>query len=200
MVEPESIMKNICVFCGSSSGANPIYSEKAKELGVLIAKQGKRLIYGGGNVGLVGVIADEVMAHDGEVTGVIPHFLFDWEVGHEGLTELIKVESMHERKLKMSELADGFIAMPGGFGALEELGEIITWAQLSIVQKPIGVLNINGFYDYLVAQLDHLVAEKFLKLENRAMVLVSSDPIEFLHNMESYKFPKVTKRVSPEQS
>ena len=193
-------MKNICVFCGSSSGDNSIYSQKAKELGALIAQQKKCLVYGGGNVGLMGIIADEVMAHQGEVTGVIPHFLFDWEVGHEGLTELIKVESMHERKLKMSELADGFIAMPGGFGTLEELGEILTWAQLSIIQKPVGILNVNGFYDHLVAQLDHMVTEKFLKPENRAMLLVSDDAQELIALMESAKIEKTTKWVSPEQS
>jgi len=193
-------MKNICVFCGSSSGTNSIYSEKAKELGALLARQKKSLIYGGGNVGLMGIIADEVMAQQGEVTGVIPHFLFEWEVGHEGLTELIKVESMHERKLKMSELADGFIAMPGGFGTLEELGEILTWVQLSIVQKPVGILNVNRFYDHLVAQLDHMVKEKFLKPANRAMLLVSDDPNELIKLMESTKIEQTTKWVSPEQS
>jgi len=193
-------MKNICVFCGSSIGDKSIYSEKAKELGVLIAHQQKHLIYGGGNVGLMGIIADEVMTKGGEVTGVIPHFLFDWEVGHEGLTELIKVDSMHERKLKMSELADGFIAMPGGFGTLEELGEILTWVQLSIVQKPVGILNVNGFYNHLVAQLDHMVQEKFLKPENRAMLLVSDSPAELLKMMETVKITKSTKWISPEQS
>lgn len=193
-------MKNICVFCGSSSGDKSIYAQKAKDLGKLIAHREKRLIYGGGNVGLMGIIADEVMANGGEVTGVIPHFLFDWEVGHEGLTELIKVESMHERKLKMSELSDGFIAMPGGFGTLEELGEILTWIQLSIIQKPVGILNVNGFYNHLVAQLDHMVEEKFLKIENRAMVLVSDDPEELVTMMEQFKFQKTTKWVSPDKT
>lgn len=193
-------MNNICVFCGSSSGDNPVYSEKAKELGIFIAQHHKRLIYGGGNVGLMGIIADEVMKHGGKVTGVIPHFLFEWEVGHEALTELIKVDSMHERKLKMSELADGFIAMPGGFGTLEELGEILTWIQLSIIQKPVGLLNVNGFFNHLVAQMDHMVKEKFLKSKNREMVMVSDNPEELLSMMENYKFEKITKWVSPEQS
>lgn len=193
-------MKNICVFCGSSSGAQQVYTEKAKELGLLIAKQQRQLIYGGGNVGLMGVIADEVMNSGGQVTGVIPHFLFEWEVGHEGLTVLIKVDSMHERKLKMSELADGFIAMPGGFGTLEELGETLTWVQLSIIQKPVGILNVNGFYDHLVAQLDHMVKEKFLKPENRALVLVSDSPVELLKMMETVKITKSKKWISPEQS
>jgi len=193
-------MKNICVFCGSSSGEKAIYSEKAKELGKLLALQGKRLIYGGGNVGLMGAIADEVLTNHGEVTGVIPHFLFDWEVGHEGLTELIKVDSMHERKLKMSELADGFIAMPGGFGTLEELGEILTWIQLSIIQKPVGILNINGYYDHLVTQMDHMVEEKFLKPSNRQMVQVSNDPQELLLLMQDYKFEETTKWVSPDKT
>lgn len=193
-------MKNICVFCGSSSGDRSIYLEKAKELGKLIAEQKMRLVYGGGNVGLMGIIADEAMKHGGQVTGIIPHFLFDWEVGHEGLTELIKVDSMHERKLKMSELADGFVAMPGGFGTLEELGEILTWIQLSIIQKPVGILNVDGFYDHLIGQLDHMVDEKFLKPENRAMVLVSDDPGALISMMENFKFQETTKWVSPEQS
>jgi hypothetical protein len=193
-------MKNICVFCGSSSGDKSVYADKAKELGKLLAQQQKRLIYGGGNVGLMGVIADEVMTNNGEVIGIIPNFLYNMEVGHEGLTELIKVKSMHERKLKMSEMAEGFIAMPGGFGTLEELGEILTWIQLAIIQKPIGILNINGFYDHLISQLDHMVEEKFLKQENRDFVLVSDNPNELLELMGNFKFQKTTKWVSPEQS
>lgn len=193
-------MKNICVFCGSSSGTHSVYSEKAKELGNFIAQHHKRLIYGGGNVGLMGIIADEVIKRGGEVTGVIPHFLFEWEVGHQGLTELIKVDSMHERKLKMSALADSFIAMPGGFGTLEEVGEILTWIQLFIIQKPVGLLNVNGFYNHLVAQMDHMVKEKFLKPENREMVMISDNPEELVRMMEGYKFQKITKWVSPEQS
>lgn len=193
-------MKSICVFCGSSAGHNPIFAEQAKAMGQAIATNNLRLIYGGGNVGLMGIIADEVMHHNGEVTGVIPHFLFDWEVGHTGLTELIKVESMHERKKMMSELADGFIAMPGGFGTLEELGEIVTWVQLSIIQKPVGILNVNGFYDQLIAQFDTMVAQGFLKRENRNIIISNSDPVELLRQMQEYKTVSADKWITPEQT
>ena len=193
-------MKSICVFCGSSAGTNPIYAEYAKKLGSTIAHSDLRLIYGGGNVGLMGIIADQVLKFEGEVTGVIPHFLFEWEVGHTGLTELIKVESMHERKKIMSELADGFIAMPGGFGTLEELGEILTWVQLSIIQKPVGILNVNGFYDSLINQLNLMVKEGFLKQENRNMLITHSQPADLINLMQNYKLAPTTKWISPEQS
>lgn len=193
-------MENICVFCGSSSGTNKVYAVAAKSLGNLIATNGKQLVYGGGNVGLMGIIADEVLAKGGKVTGIIPHFLFDWEVGHEGLTELIKVDSMHERKLMMSQKADAFIAMPGGFGTLEELGEILTWVQLSIIQKPVGILNVNGFYDALLAQLDHMVAEGFLKQENRNMLMSSDSPTELLTMLENYKATPTKKWINPDQT
>ncbi|MDH5474420.1 MAG: TIGR00730 family Rossman fold protein [Cyclobacteriaceae bacterium] len=193
-------MKNICVFCGSSSGTNNVYSLAAKTLGQQIAARGKQLIYGGGNVGLMGIIADEVLANKGEVTGIIPHFLFEWEVGHEGLTALIKVDSMHERKLLMSQKADAFIAMPGGFGTLEELGEILTWIQLSIVQKPVGILNVNGFYDALLSQLDHMVSEGFLKQENRNLLISSDDPIVLLNNLENYQVQSTEKWIKPNQT
>ncbi|MDH5368342.1 MAG: TIGR00730 family Rossman fold protein [Cyclobacteriaceae bacterium] len=193
-------MQNICVFCGSSSGNNEIYTTISRELGALIAKREKQLVYGGGNVGLMGVIADEVLAHGGNVIGVIPHFLFDWEVGHEGLTELIKVESMHERKLLMSKKADAFIAMPGGLGTLEELSEILTWIQLSIVQKPVGILNINGFYDTLISQMDHMVSEGFLKQENRDMLISSNNPKDLLNKLENYKIQPIKKWINPNQT
>lgn len=193
-------MKSLCVFCGSSAGHNPIYVKQARVLGEILVKEELRLVYGGGNVGLMGIIADEVLKLGGEVTGVIPHFLFEWEVGHTALTELIKVESMHERKKIMSELADGFIAMPGGFGTLEELGEIITWVQLSIVQKPVGILNVNGFYDQLIAQLDNMVVEGFLKIQNRELLISHSDPEELLRLMQSYKPIPTKKWITSEQS
>lgn len=193
-------MQNICVFCGSSSGNNEIYALTSKKLGALIAKKGKKLVYGGGNVGLMGIMADEVLAHGGNVIGIIPHFLFDWEVGHEGLTELIKVDSMHERKLLMSEKADAFVAMPGGFGTLEELGEILTWIQLSIIQKPVGILNVNGFYDALISQLDHMVSEGFLKQENRNILISSKEPEDLLNKLENYKIQPIEKWITPNQT
>lgn len=193
-------MKNICVFCGSSSGTNGVYATAAKSLGNLIATNGKELVYGGGNVGLMGIIADEVLLKGGRVTGIIPHFLFDWEVGHEGLTELIKVDSMHERKQLMSQKADAFIAMPGGFGTLEELGEIVTWVQLSIIQKPVGILNVNGFYDALLSQLDHMVEEGFLKQENRNMLLSSESPEELMTMIENFKVVPTEKWINPDQT
>lgn len=193
-------MNSICVFCGSSTGFNSIYINEAKVLGKLLVENKKRLIYGGGNVGLMGIIADEVLANGGKVTGVIPHFLIDWEVGHGGLTEMIKVDSMHERKMIMSELADGFIAMPGGFGTLEELGEILTWVQLSIIQKPVGILNVNGFYDHLIAHMDNMVNEGFLKTQNREMLIESQNSINLLEKMEEFTPIATKKWIHPEQT
>jgi len=182
-------MKNICVFCASSLGSNPIYKETAQQLGKIFTDHDIRLIYGGGNVGLMGVIADSVLEHGGEVYGVIPELLMKKEVGHQNLTKLFVVETMHERKTKMFELSDGIIALPGGFGTLEELTEVLTWAQLGMHQKPIGILNINGYYTKLLELFDHMVSEKLLKKENREMVLVSDNPEEFLDLMRKYKAP-----------
>ena len=190
----------MCVFCGSSKGHNEIYAAKAVELGSLLTNNNIELIYGGGNVGLMGVIADQVLLKGGKVTGVIPHFLFDWEVGHEGLTKLIKVDSMHERKLLMSEMADAFIAMPGGFGTLEELGEILTWIQLSIITKPVGVLNVNGFYDSLLNQMDNMVKEGFLKSENHSMLLSSDSPSELLKMLHNFTPNKAEKWINRDQT
>lgn len=173
-------MKNICVFCGSSIGENLIYKQKAEELGKLIVDHGLRLVYGGGNIGLMGVIADSVLQHGGEVIGVIPEFLKSREVGHEQLTELIVVNSMHERKLKMAELADAFIAMPGGYGTLEELAEITTWVQLGLMNKSIGILNVNGFYDSLINQITFMKEQRFISIENHQMLIFNSDPQKLL--------------------
>ena len=193
-------MKNICVFCGSSAGNNNIYTDLARSLGRLIASKGMRLVYGGGDVGLMGIIADAVLASGGEVIGVIPHFLDEREVGHQNLTELIRVDSMHQRKLLMSEKSDGFLAMPGGFGTLEELAEILTWVQLSILNKPVGMLNVNGFYNYLSEQLNHMVTAGFLKQENREILIEREDPEELLTAMLSYKAKKVGKWISPDKT
>jgi len=169
-------MKSICVFCGSSKGKNPVYESAAVELGRIIADKGLTLVYGGGSIGLMGILADTVLKLEGSVTGVIPKFLYDLEVGHNGVSELIIVESMHERKAKMAEIADSFIALPGGYGTLEELSEIITWVQLKLIEKPVGLLNLNGYYDHFISQLDHMVEESFLKIKNRNILISADNP------------------------
>ncbi len=171
---------NICVFCGSSFGTNPVYKEAAKKLGFLMADQNHALVYGGGNVGLMGVVADAVLEKGGSVTGVIPKFLLDREVGHTGLTQLEIVTSMHERKKRMADLADAFIAIPGGWGTLEEIAEILTWKQLGLIRQPVGVLNINQFFDPLLAQMQAMVTEGFLRDENFQSVKTSDSPTELL--------------------
>lgn len=181
-------MNNICVFCGSSSGIGPLYADQAKNLGVLLAENNKNLVYGGGKVGLMGIIADAVMDNGGTVIGVIPDFLMKKEVGHLGLTELLVVRSMHERKQKMAELADAFVAMPGGFGTLEELAEILTWVQLGIIKKPVGLLNLNGFYDHLLLQMDTMVKNGFLKPQNRKLIINITKPEDVIPSLESHAF------------
>ncbi len=179
-------MKNIAVYCGSSKGINPIYTTATQKLGKLLAQRKINLIYGAGNVGLMGVLADEMLEQHAKVVGVIPQFLKDWEVAHQGLTELIVVDTMHQRKQIMADRSDGVIALPGGFGTLDELFEMLTWGQLHLHAYPIGILNINGYYDYLVQHLDKMVVEGFLSAKNRAMVQISSNPEELLESMESY--------------
>lgn len=156
-------MKSIAIFCGSSTGADPIFAEAARAMGRAIAERELRLVYGAGSVGLMGIVANEVLAHGGKVLGVIPQFLVDLEVGHTGLTELIVTETMHERKLAMAEAADGFIAMPGGIGTLEELIEVLTWTQLGVHQKQCGLFNVGGYWDHLIRMIDHMVDQRFLK-------------------------------------
>ncbi|MGK7391771.1 MAG: TIGR00730 family Rossman fold protein [Candidatus Cyclobacteriaceae bacterium M2_1C_046] len=180
-------MKSICVFCGSSTGNNEIYSQQAKKLGIAIAKANLELIYGGGKVGLMGIVADEVLRQNGKVTGVIPDFLYKKEVAHEGLSNLIIVESMHERKLKMSTLADSFIAMPGGFGTLEELAEIITWNQLNLVNKPVGILNVGKFYNSLLDYFDTMVEEGFVNVNFRKTIISEGDPAKLINSLNHRK-------------
>ena len=175
-------MKSICVFCGSSIGDDPVYASATGELARIIVSKGLTLVYGGGSIGLMGILADKILSLNGKVTGVIPKFLYDLEVGHDGVSELIIVESMHERKARMAEIADAFIALPGGFGTLEELSEIMTWVQLKLIEKPVGLLNINGYYDHFIRQLDHMVDESFLKVKNRKILHSSENP-EVLVNM-----------------
>ena len=169
----------ICIYCGSSPGTDPAYMESAREIGTLIAERGLKLVYGGGDVGLMGAAADAALAAGGEVIGVIPQDILDKEVGHGGITELHTVDSMHERKMKMASLSDAFIALPGGIGTLEEIIEVLTWSQLGFHTKACGVLNINGFFDPLFQLLDHMVDKRFLTPEHRDELLVA-DSVEVI--------------------
>ncbi len=186
-------MKYICVFCGSSPGARPDYLQAAKQLGYILADQGIGLVYGGAKVGMMGKVAEAVLEKKGEVIGVIPKGLVEKEVSFTGLADLRVVDSMHERKALMAELSDGFIALPGGLGTLEEFFEVATWAQLGIHPKPCGLLNISHYYDKLMEFLDHTAAEKFVEAEHRSMILVDEDPERLLHKFETYRPPTVDK-------
>ncbi len=188
-------MKSIAVFCGSSSGNNGIYEEQAVLLGETLAQKRIRLIYGGGKVGLMGVIANAALGAGGHVTGVIPGFLQTREVAHDNLTEMFRVDSMHERKALIDKLCDGVIAMPGGFGTLDELFEMLTWGQLGLHQKPVGLLNINGYFSHILKAIETMVNEGFLKEINRDMVLVCEDIHDLLHKMSSYRAPDVPKWI-----
>jgi uncharacterized protein (TIGR00730 family) len=188
-------MKRITVFCGSSPGFEAKFMHEAYRLGSTLAALGIGLVYGGARVGLMGAVADGALAGGGTVTGVIPHFLQTKEITHEGLTELILVESMHERKTKMNALCDGVIAMPGGFGTLEEFFEMLTWAQLGLHSKPIGLLNVDGFYDPLLQMAEVMVEKGFLKASNQEMVLAESDIDALLERMRAYQAPEVPKWI-----
>jgi uncharacterized protein (TIGR00730 family) len=180
-------MKRICVFCGSNPGRGGKYRNTAVKLGHALAERGLGLVYGGGKVGLMGTIADAVLERGGEVIGVIPEDLVRKEVAHEGLADLRVVGSMHERKALMERLSDGFIAMPGGFGTLDEFCEILTWAQLGLHQKPCGILNVDGYFDLFMKFVDHSVAQGFVRAEHRALVLESCEPEELLAGFAKYK-------------
>lgn len=179
-------MRSLCIYCGSSVGASPAYVDAARLLAKAMVDDNIALVYGGGKVGLMGVIADEVLRLGGDATGVIPKALMDKEVGHGGLTRLHIVKDMHERKAMMADLSDGFVAMPGGIGTLEELFEVFTWSQLGLHDKPIGLLNVNGFYDGLTAFLRHVVNEKFLKAEQASILLHETDPGTLVTRLKSY--------------
>ncbi|QIP11467.1 TIGR00730 family Rossman fold protein [Spirosoma aureum] len=179
-------MQSIVVYCGSNPGTNPIYKEVAIELGEKLATRNIRLIYGGGGFGLMGTVADTVLNNGGEVTGVIPNFLADLEVAHKTLTELHFVETMHERKYKMVQLAKGVIALPGGYGTLDELFEILAWRQLKIYDGPVAIINTNGYYDLMLQQLDRMVADGFLKAENRSLLLVAESVEQVLDQIEAF--------------
>lgn len=189
-------MRRICVYCGSSSGARPVYAEAARSLAGVLVRHELELVYGGANRGIMGIIADAVLEQGGNVHGVIPQMLMEKELAHPGLTELHVVASMHERKTMMAALSDGFIAMPGGFGTLEEIIEIVTWGQLHFHDKPCGLLNVDGYFDALLAWFDHANREGFLRTENREMLLVDADATGLVQQFESYCAPRVEKWVS----
>jgi len=182
-------MRRVCVFCGSSPGARPVFAAAARGLSDVLAGRAIGLVYGGGKVGLMGLLADGMLAQGGEVIGVIPESLQALEVAHEGLSDLRVVESMHARKALMSDLSDGFIALPGGLGTFEELLEIATWSQLGLHSKPVGVLNVAGYFDPLLSLLDHAVAERFLRPDHRQLFLVATEPQALLEAMLAFRAP-----------
>lgn len=186
-------MKRICVFCGSSPGARPEYLHAAEQLGYTLARRNIGLVYGGARVGIMGKIAEAVLEKGGEVIGVIPKGLLEREVAFTGLADLRVVDSMHERKALMADLSDGFIALPGGLGTIEEFFEVVTWAQLGIHPKPCGLLNVEQYYNRLMDFLDHTVNEKFVELEHRAMILMDENPERLLQKFETYHPPIIDK-------
>ena len=179
-------MKSICVYCGSNAGSDPAYAAQAKALGTRLAAEKLALVYGGGNVGLMGIVADAVLANGGEVVGVIPQQLVDWEVAHKGVTRLEIVDSMHERKARMFDLSDGFVALPGGFGTLDEMFEMLTWRQLGLGDKPCAFLDVNGFWQPLMAMLDTMVRERFLHADQRNDLWHGEDIAAMLAWMRGY--------------
>lgn len=191
-----SEIRRLAVFCGSNAGARPQYVEATRSLGKLLAERGIGVVYGGSSVGLMAVLADTMLDELGDIIGVIPRMLVEREVANKALTDLRVVESMHERKAMMAELADGFIALPGGIGTLEEFFEIWTWAQLGMHDKPCGLLNIAGYFDPLLEFLDRAVAEKFVREVHRNMVVVESDPAALLVRFEAYEPPRVVKWIN----
>jgi len=193
-------MRGVCVFCGSSPGDRPAYTQAARLTASELARRGLHLVYGGGKVGLMGRLADAMLAAGGAVTGVIPHALVQKELAHTGLTRLVVVDSMHQRKARMAELADAFIALPGGFGTLEEFCEVLTWAQLGFHDKPCGLLNVAGYYDPLLAFFDAAVARRFLQPEHRSMVLVEQEPGALLDRLATCSPPHLDKWIDRDET
>src|SRR6201996_7380229 len=179
-------MTSISIFCGANFNGDPVLKEAVELLTEVMVDRNISLVFGGGKVGMMGLLADNMLSRGGKAIGVIPQFLMDKEVGHTGLTELHIVDTMHQRKQLMNDLCDGIIMLPGGFGTLEEFFEVLTWLQLGLHNKPIGVLNVNGFYDFLLKQMDVMVEQKFLKPANRSLVITSGDPIELIDLMEHF--------------
>ena len=194
------MMQRVCVFCGSSPGVQPGYLAAARALGDQLARRGLGLVYGGASIGLMGAVADAALAGGGEVIGVIPAALEAKEIAHEGLTRLEVVGSMHERKARMAELADAFIALPGGMGTLEELSEMLTWAQLGLHRKPCGLLDVAGYWQPLVVFFDHAVQEQFLRPHHRALLLVEEEPLALLNALAAYVPPEQQKWIDRRQS
>ena len=188
-------MKSICVFCGSSAGHNDVFQKATVELGNAIAEKQVRLIYGGGSVGLMGILADTVLDKGGKVIGVIPKFLYDKEVGHDGLSELIIVDSMHERKQKMAEISDGFVAIPGGIGTMDELFEIFTWSQLGLVSCPVALLNINYYFDPVIAFLDQMVHNGFLRKETNDQLIKAGSVRELFSRMSDFSMMLTEQKI-----
>lgn len=198
-------MKTLCVFCGSNTGRNPAYRQAAQQLGRLLAERNIEVVYGGGNIGMMGALADACLDAGGRVIGVIPDSLMNKEldgraVDHPSLTRMEVVDSMHTRKARMAELSDGFIALPGGFGTFEELCEMLTWSQLGFHKKPVGILNVAGFFDPLLAMMDRAVEEGFLRAQNRAMALSGSDAESLLADMAAFEPEPVTKWLGERQT
>lgn len=190
-------MLSVCVFCGSSEGSRPAYAEGARRLGAEVGRRGLTLVYGGGRVGLMGAVAGAALEAGGEVVGVMPEALAAKEIAHDGLTQLYIVGSMHERKMLMADLSDGFVALPGGYGTLEEFSEVLSWAQLSIHDKPCALLDVDGFWKPLALLLDHAVAEGFVHPDYRSLVLTESDPRRLLDAMDRYVPPETRKWLGP---
>lgn len=193
-------LKKICVFCGSSDGNDSKITDAVIQVGKVFAQKEITLVYGAAKIGVMGTIAKTMLDNNGEVIGIIPQFLKKKEVVHLGLTELITTQNMHERKLQMQEVSDGFIALPGGFGTLEELFEIITWLQLGLHTKPIGLLNVNGFYDDLLRLLETMVRKGFLSMKNYEMLLVATTIENLLQKMKNFRTPKVPQWLKPERT
>lgn len=191
-------MRSVCVFCGSSPGARPAYADAARALGTEIARRGMRLVYGGASVGLMGIVADAAVSAGGAATGVIPEHFVEHEVAHEGLEDLRVVGSMHERKALMADLSDGFVALPGGFGTLEEFAEVLTWSQIGVQRKPCGLLDVEGFYAPLLSFFDHAVTERFVRAEHRDLVLAGVDPAGLLDALEAWSPPGAEKWLDRE--
>ena len=187
------MMKNVCVFCGSNAGRHETYVAAARQLGQAMARMNLGLVYGGARVGVMGAIADSVLAAGGKVVGVMPDFLVEKEVAHEGLTAMHVVDSMNARKQLMGDLSDGFIALPGGFGTLDEFFEVVTWTQLNMHTKPCGLLDVDGYYRKLADFLDHAAAEQFIHTAHRAMILIDDDPDALLARLASFRGPVVKK-------
>ncbi|HLW33407.1 MAG TPA: TIGR00730 family Rossman fold protein [Aequorivita sp.] len=195
-----NILNTICVFCGSSDGNDPAITEAAKTLGEIFAQEDITLVYGAAKIGVMGTLAKSVLDNNGQVIGIIPEFLKMKEVVHLGLTELITTQNMHQRKMKMQEESDAFIALPGGMGTLEELFEIVTWLQLGLHKKPIGILNVNGFYDDLITLLENMVRKALLSQENFNLLLVDSDPKKLLVKMTNFERPDLTKWLNSDKA